>query len=140
MFGKAGKGRRQGGAPDGTIHEPASERATGRGSRSDEPVPGTFLQGGPAVGAQPGGAGSHPLILDVRPLIEAGQEPFDTIMLAVSQLRDEQPLVVKAPFEPVPLEGVLSGQGFSYDAQALDGGDWEVRFTRTAQRPADPPG
>lgn len=67
-------------------------------------------------------------IVDARPLLARGEEPFDTIMAAVADLEPGQPLVVLAPFEPVPLEGVLSAQGFSWDAEALDGGDWRVVF------------
>jgi Uncharacterized conserved protein (DUF2249) len=54
--------------------------------------------------------------VDARPIIAAGGEPFDTIMAAVAGLADGEELVVLAPFEPVPLEGVLGSQGFSYDA------------------------
>ncbi|HCU91730.1 MAG TPA: hypothetical protein DHU96_02935, partial [Actinobacteria bacterium] len=54
--------------------------------------------------------------VDARPIIAAGGEPFDTIMAAVTALADGEELVVLAPFEPVPLEGVLGSQGFSYDA------------------------
>ena len=37
-----------------------------------------------------------------------------------------------APFEPVPLEGVLSSQGFSYDVVRLGDGDWQVTFRRAS--------
>lgn len=78
----------------------------------------------------PSGGTAQPLVVDVRPLVAAGQEPFGAIMVAVAQLRGNQPLVVKAPFEPVPLFGVLAAQGFEYRAEPLAGGDWQVRFTR----------
>jgi uncharacterized protein (DUF2249 family) len=67
--------------------------------------------------------------VDARPIIAAGGEPFDTIMTAVAGLADGEELVVLAPFEPVPLEGVLGSQGFSYDADLGDG-DWRVTFRR----------
>ncbi len=51
---------------------------------------------------------------DARPVIAAGGEPFDDIMMAVAALGEDEELVVLAPFEPVPLEGVLSACGFSY--------------------------
>lgn len=69
-------------------------------------------------------------VLDVRPKLAAGEEPFATIMETVAQLDPDEPLVVVAPFEPVPLEGVLSGQGFAFKATPQDGGDWRVRFWR----------
>ena len=68
--------------------------------------------------------------VDARPIIAAGDEPFDTIMSAVANLAESEELVVLAPFEPVPLEGVLSSQGFSYEAVDLGGGDWRVTFRR----------
>lgn len=68
--------------------------------------------------------------VDARPLIAAGDEPFDKIMAAVAGLADGEEFVVLAPFEPVPLEGVLSSQGFDYEAVDLGGGDWQVTFRR----------
>lgn len=70
--------------------------------------------------------------VDARPIIAAGGEPFDTIMSAVAVLGEREELIVLAPFEPVPLEGVLSSQGFSYDAVDLGAGDWQVTFRRTS--------
>ncbi|MCL4442625.1 MAG: DUF2249 domain-containing protein [Actinobacteria bacterium] len=69
-------------------------------------------------------------ILDVRPIIAAGDEPFDMIMSAVGELADDDELIILAPFEPVPLEGVLSSQGFDYEATNIGGTDWRVVFRR----------
>jgi uncharacterized protein (DUF2249 family) len=69
---------------------------------------------------------------DARPVVAAGGEPFNDIMAAVATLREDEELVVLAPFEPVPLEGVLSSQGFSYDAADLGDGDWRVTFRRAS--------
>jgi len=68
--------------------------------------------------------------LDARPIIAAGEEPFDQIMATVASLTDNEEFIILAPFEPVPLEGVLSSQGFTYDAVALGNGDWQVTFRR----------
>lgn len=68
--------------------------------------------------------------VDARPIIAGGGEPFETIMTAATSLAPGEELVVLAPFEPVPLEGVLSSQGFSYSAEDLGGGDWRVTFRR----------
>ena len=68
--------------------------------------------------------------VDARPLIAAGDEPFDLIMAAVAALGEHEELVVLAPFEPVPLEGVLGAQGFSYEAQEIGANDWRVTFRR----------
>jgi uncharacterized protein (DUF2249 family) len=68
--------------------------------------------------------------VDARPVLAAGDEPFGMIMTALDGLGDQEDLVVLAPFEPVPLEGLLSEQGFSYEAVELGGGDWQVTFRR----------
>ena len=68
--------------------------------------------------------------LDVRPIIAAGDEPFEQIMWTVGALGLDEELVIIAPFEPVPLEGVLGSQGFSFDAVEIGSGDWQVTFTR----------
>ncbi len=68
--------------------------------------------------------------LDVRPIIAAGDEPFDQIMSTVGALGLDEKLVIIAPFEPVPLEGVLGSQGFSFDAVEIGSGDWQVTFSR----------
>jgi uncharacterized protein (DUF2249 family) len=69
-------------------------------------------------------------VVDARPLISEGGEPFEAIMCAVASLGEDEDLVVLAPFEPVPLEGVLSEQGFSYQAEQVGEGDWKVTFRR----------
>ena len=70
--------------------------------------------------------------LDVRPIIAAGDEPFDQIMSSVAALGADEDLVIIAPFEPVPLEGVLGSQGFQFDAVEIGDGDWRVTFTRNS--------
>jgi uncharacterized protein (DUF2249 family) len=72
----------------------------------------------------------HMASFDARPIIAAGDEPFDQIMAAVGALEPDEEFVVLAPFEPVPLEGVLGAQGFSYEALDIGGGDWQVTFRR----------
>ena len=68
--------------------------------------------------------------LDVREDIKRGREPFSRIMRTVGGLGEKEDLLLIAPFEPKPLFGVLAQQGFSHSAKPLDGGDWEVLFTR----------
>ncbi len=69
-------------------------------------------------------------VLDVRPILDAGEEPFDMIMDAVDELGEGNVLVIHAPFEPVPLEGVLGEQGFDHVAEELGEDHWRVTFTR----------
>ncbi len=69
-------------------------------------------------------------VVDARPVIAEGGEPFGMIMAAVAGLERGEELVVLAPFEPVPLEGVLASEGFEYEATAIGGGDWRTVFRR----------
>ena len=73
---------------------------------------------------------SQTVTLDVREDIRNGGDPFSKIMNAVAQLRLEENLLLLAPFEPQPLFGVLAKQGFAHTAREIEGGDWEVLFTR----------
>ncbi|MFN3476410.1 MAG: DUF2249 domain-containing protein [Candidatus Methylomirabilales bacterium] len=68
--------------------------------------------------------------LDVREDIRAGREPFPRIMKAVQALRNDQVLVLRAPFEPIPLYGVLGTKGFAHFAEAAAPDDWTVYFYR----------
>jgi uncharacterized protein (DUF2249 family) len=76
--------------------------------------------------------------LDVREDIRNGQEPFGKIMQAVNRLKDEEQLLLIAPFEPAPLYAMLAQQGFSHQSTPTATGDWEVLFTRGAGEPAKP--
>jgi uncharacterized protein (DUF2249 family) len=69
-------------------------------------------------------------VVDARPTLAAGGEPFNEIMEAAGQVGEGEVLVVYAPFEPVPLEGVLGEHGFTHVADQLEGGDWRVTFSR----------
>ena len=75
------------------------------------------------------------VVLDVREDIQKGREPFSKIMQAVAGLGDDQKLLLIAPFQPVPLFGVMSSQGFSHRAKPTAAGDWEVLFTRSSAAP-----
>lgn len=69
-------------------------------------------------------------VVDARPILAAGGEPFDAIMDAAERVGDDEILVVWAPFEPVPLEGVLAEQGFAHVADEVEPGTWRVSFLR----------
>ncbi len=74
-------------------------------------------------------------VLDVRPILAGGVDPLDDIRTALDGLRDDGALVLMAPFRPVPLLRLLSGQG--YTTQVEDHGD---SFVVTAAGPtADGP-
>lgn len=70
------------------------------------------------------------IVLDVRPDLARGDEPFARIMQAAASVKEGETLVLIAPFEPVPLYGVLGGQGFTHETRQLGPGEWVVRFVR----------
>ena len=68
--------------------------------------------------------------LDVREDIRRGAEPFARIMAAVKALGPDEILVLRVPFEPVPLYGVLGRRGLAHRAEHLGPDDWSIRFYR----------
>lgn len=75
--------------------------------------------------------------LDVRPMLRAGEEPFQPIMDAVGALAPGESLRLLAPFRPVPLFSVMANRGYAASDRPLDGGDWEVLFSPVAGMQAD---
>lgn len=73
--------------------------------------------------------------LDVRPLLAAGEEPFDAILAAARGIAPGQTLEIVAPFEPAPLYAVLGGMGFAHRTEPRAGGAFAVRFTQTGVTP-----
>jgi uncharacterized protein (DUF2249 family) len=88
--------------------------------------------------------------LDVREEIRNGREPFAKIMQTVAGLKDNEQLLLIAPFEPAPLFAVLAQRGYSHQSKPTPAGDFEVLFTlssadsakseASAARPQPPPG
>ncbi len=85
--------------------------------------------------------------LDVREDIRRGQEPFARIMAATTALGERQVLVLRAPFEPIPLYDVLGKRGLAHWTEHRGADDWTVWFYRPERRPTvvdvrglEPPG
>jgi len=76
--------------------------------------------------------------LDVREDIRNGREPFAKIMQTVARLKDDEQLLLIAPFEPAPLFAVLAQRGFSYQSKPTPAGDYEVLFERGPGDPGNP--
>ncbi len=55
--------------------------------------------------------------LDVRPTIQSGKDPFNEIMAAIKELKDDQTLEIINVFEPIPLINKLKGMG--YDSEVI---------------------
>ena len=67
-------------------------------------------------------------VLDVRPDLESGGEPFVRIMEAASTIQSGGTLVIIAPFEPVPLYDALGARGFAHETALITVDEWVVRF------------
>jgi hypothetical protein len=67
---------------------------------------------------------------DARPLLKRGAEPLPEILRRIQALRDEQGLIIIAPFLPSPLVELLGSQGFVSKVERGDGGSWIVYFWR----------
>ncbi|HEY9508715.1 MAG TPA: DUF2249 domain-containing protein [Verrucomicrobiae bacterium] len=67
---------------------------------------------------------------DVRELIRNGTEPFAEILKRVTALKDNEGLIVIAPFLPSPLVERLGGEGFASKVERGHGSDWMVYFWR----------
>lgn len=81
------------------------------------------------------------VLLDVRPDLRAGKEPFPRIMAAVAALPSGSTLHLRAPFQPVPLFDVLGRRGFRYDVVSHADDDWSIWFWReSTERSATVPG
>lgn len=69
-------------------------------------------------------------ILDVRPVLEQGGEPFVQIMETAERVPMGKSLVLIAPFEPAPLYEALGARGFSHATERLSDDEWIIRFVR----------
>jgi Uncharacterized conserved protein (DUF2249) len=63
-------------------------------------------------------------VLNVRPDMESGGEPFVRIMEAVTSIKPGGTLVIITPFEPVPLYDVLGERGFSHETVRIAADKW----------------
>lgn len=68
--------------------------------------------------------------LDVRPLLERGEEPFPLIRRRVDGLGPDDGLIVVAPFLPSPLIEKLGSEGFTSKFERGARGEWIVYFWR----------
>src|SRR5262249_46891923 len=69
-------------------------------------------------------------ILDVRPILVKGVEPFSKIRDSIVAAGPEEGLWVIAPFRPAPLIEKGGGEGFKSRVERKMGGGWRVIFWR----------
>ena len=75
---------------------------------------------------------SRRTVVDVREDVRRGEEPFAKIMAAVRALGSDRVLVLRAPFEPIPLYDVLGKRGYAHWTERHASDDWAVWFYREA--------
>jgi hypothetical protein len=68
--------------------------------------------------------------LDIRPLIAAGESPFEKIMTAKDALRPGETLLLITPFLPSPLIEKLQSEGFHARPGRRNDGGWQTFFAR----------
>jgi uncharacterized protein (DUF2249 family) len=69
-------------------------------------------------------------ILDIRPLLARGEEPFTLIRTEVDRLGAGHSITIIAPFMPAPLIELLKGEGFEVTMERRADGAWNVSFRR----------
>jgi uncharacterized protein (DUF2249 family) len=69
--------------------------------------------------------------LDVREDLNNKLEPFQKIMTAISDLKENDVFILHAPFKPVPLFAVLKAKGFSHEAEEIEKKHWKITFTKS---------
>jgi uncharacterized protein (DUF2249 family) len=67
-------------------------------------------------------------------MLAAGREPFEAIIEAVDGLAPGQVLVLRSPFDPVPLHRVLAGRGFWRESRRMADDDWETVYHQEHDR------
>ena len=75
----------------------------------------------------------HTTILDVRPVIQSGADPFSQIMAAVKALPNDRILEVINVFEPIPLIDVLKKKGFESWTQVVSKEEYHTFFKKTEE-------
>jgi uncharacterized protein (DUF2249 family) len=100
-------------------------------AKGDYPDPG-FVPGAVGTPRTPVEAARAPgpLVLDTRPIFEAGDTPCQAIDEAIASLEPGQALVLLVPFEPVPLYAKLRKEGFAHQSAQQEDGAWRVEFRR----------
>lgn len=55
------------------------------------------------------------ITLDVRPILNSGEDPFNKIMAQLKTMNKQQCLLIINTFEPIPLLNILKDKGYSYE-------------------------
>lgn len=88
----------------------------------------------------PAWVATAPLVreMDVREMLDKGQEPFRLITGTAREVGAGEAFALVTGFEPLPLYDALAKQGFSHWAEPIGNGDWRVLFHRDRETAAAP--
>lgn len=103
-----------------------------RSARESTGEPGGESGGGAGTGARPGWLDTAPVAveLDATAFLSSGEDPFFAIQDAARTVAVGEALVLRAPFAPVPLYGVLARKGFVVHADEAAPDQWVITFYR----------
>ena len=73
---------------------------------------------------------SEMVVLDVRPTIESGADPFKEIMAGVKEMEDSETLKVINVFEPIPLISILKEKGYKSWTNEISTNEYHTFFTK----------
>lgn len=103
---------------------------------SAHPTPPPLTERAP-VPAPPWLAAASPELLDVRPTLAQGQEPFPVFMARFRELRPGAVLTVLVDFEPAPLLRLMADRGWRTHG-TWDGETFRASFERPLELPQTP--
>jgi len=69
-------------------------------------------------------------VLDVRPTINSGGDPFSEIMGTIKEMNDDETLKIINVFEPTPLIGILKGKGYNTHTDKISEDEYHTFFTK----------
>lgn len=70
-------------------------------------------------------------VLDIRPVLAAGEEPFPHVMSAIAAVGVGETLELTSPFLPSPLIEKLQSEGFRIHPERRRDGSWVTSFRRS---------
>jgi len=70
------------------------------------------------------------VVLDVRPTIESGADPFKEIMTAVKEMKELETLQVINVFEPIPLISILKEKGYKSWTNEINANEYHTFFRK----------
>lgn len=71
------------------------------------------------------------VVLDVRPIIATGADPFNEIMAAIEVLKNEETLQIINVFVPIPLVNLLKGKGYKTWTNTISDNEFHTFFTKS---------